>query len=208
MPKTNPMDTALVNTVGGRYAEWCRQGWVYVARSGAAAAIPVNTTLTNSPTLWNPANSGKCVIPISVTFSAAGLGTQVIDGFTVSYLLETGAEVGTGKPLATFTNIPPKCMNLKKNANAAVSTTQFANAVVTFTVQPVALLDLGCGQWISGTSAIATPYNQHGYKFDGEIELEPGSSISIGAATAATSGTYWTSIVFAEIPQKYYEGVY
>jgi hypothetical protein len=207
--RTNPQDAQLIAPVGGKYGEWCRKGYIYVARSGAAAAIPVNTALTNSPTLWNPSNSEKCVIPLSISFSAAGLGTQVIDGFTLSYLLNTGEDVATGRPMVTFTNIPPVAMNLKRSISVAnPAKTRFANAVVTFTTQPAALIDLGMGQWVSGTAATGIPYNGHVYKFDGELELEPGTSISVGAATAATSGTYWTSIVFAEIPRKYYEGEY
>jgi hypothetical protein len=85
---------------------------------------------------------------------------------------------------------------------------RFANATVTFTTNPAALFDLGIGQWVSGTAATGTPYNNHYFHFNSIVELEPGTSISIGAATAASSGTYWTSIVYAEIPIKEYEGKY
>jgi len=85
---------------------------------------------------------------------------------------------------------------------------RFANATVTFTTQPTALFDLGMGQWVSGTAATGSPYNNHCFFFDGMLKLEPNTSISIGAATAATSGTYWTSIVFAELPFSEYEGKY
>lgn len=207
MYKQNPMGSVQIQEFGGKYAEWCRKGYVYVARSGAAAAIPVNTTLTNSPTLWNPSDSGKCIIPILASFSAAALGTQVIDGFTVSFLSPAGKEVATGQPIATWADVAPKPMRV---AYPAVNPckARFANATVTFTTQPTAFLDLGMGQWVSGTAATGSPYNNHCFFFDGMIEIEPNNSISIGAATAATSGTYWTSIVFAEIPFAEYEGKY
>lgn len=203
--KANPIGSALMQEMGGKYAELSRLGYIYIARSGAAAAIPVNTTLTNSPTLWNPSNSGKCLIPIMASFSAAALGTQVIDGFTVSFLKNTGSTVASGQPLATFVNIPPKPALL---SSSTPCNAQFANATVTFTTQPAAILDLGMGQWVSGTAATGQPYNNHIFSFDGMITMCPGTSISIGAATAATSGTYWTSIVFIEIPEKLYKGEY
>lgn len=206
--KANPIGSALMQEMGGKYAEWCRQGYIYVARSGAAAAIPVNTTLTNSPTLWNPSNSGKCIIPISVSMSAATLGTQVIDGFTVSFLANTGKDIGSGLPMATFTDLGARPMRLADAGKIAASKAKFANATVTFTTQPAALMDLGMGQWVSGTAATGSPYNNHVFFFDGMLELEPGTSISIGAATAASSGTYWTSIVFAEIPYSEWNGSY
>jgi len=201
--KHGPMGSIIAQEFGGKYTEWCRLGYIFVARSGAAAAIPVNTTLTNSPTLWNPQGSKKCIIPISVSLSAASLGTQVIDGFTVSTLANTGSNVGTGLPVATFTEITPVSARVGSTVKSAA---KFANAAVTFTTQPSALLDLGMGQWVSGTAATGSPYNNHLFMFDGILELEPGTLMSIGAASAASSGTYWTSIVYAEIPQNYYEG--
>jgi hypothetical protein len=141
------------------------------------------------------------------SFSAAGLGTQVIDGFTVSCLANTGKDFGTGLPVATFANLPPAPMRIAPTALPPCKT-RFANATVTFTTNPAILFDMGMGQWVSGTAASGTPYNNHFFDFKGMVELEPGTSISIGAATAASSGTYWTSIIFARIPLKEYEGKY
>lgn len=187
----------LVSPVGGECFEWARQGYVFVARSGAAAAIPVNSAMTNAPTLWNPADSNKIVVPILISLSAAALGTQVIDGFTLSVEANMEAAAGTGKPFPTFTNIAPVSTRV---GQAAVATTKFANAAVTWTTQPTVLLDLGMGQWVSGTAATGSPYNNHQFKLDGSVIMLPGTAISVGAATAASSGTYWTSIIFAELP--------
>ncbi len=186
----------IVQQLFGNYAELAQRGYVFVARSGAAAAIPVNTTLTNSPTLWNPADSGKLVIPLLLNLSCVNIGTYVEDGFTVSYLTSTGSTVATGLPLATFTNIAPVSTLLGAGKTA---TTKFANGTVTFTTQPAALMDLGMGQNVQGTAANGEPYNLS-FDFRGAIIMRPGTSISIGAATAASSATYWASIVFAEVP--------
>lgn len=188
--------TTLVQEYGGKFQAFCEAGQVFAARSGAAAAIPVNTTLTNSPTLWNPSSSGKLFIPLQVSFSFATLGTQIIDGFTLSYLTNTGDAVATAAPIVTFTNLPPVNLRLGKGKAA---TGRFANGTVTFTTQPAALMDLGMGQNLNGTAANGEPYNQLRYEFNGELQMPPGTSISVGAATAATSGTYWTTIIYAEV---------
>lgn len=187
----------MVLEMGGKYMEWVRRGYVYAARSGAAAAIPVNTTLTNGPTLWNTASSGKLVVPLKVLFSAATLGTQVIDGFTLHGIPSTGDAAATGLPIAAFTNVAPNSCLI---GSSKACNTKFANAAVTLTnTAPTAIMDLGMGQWLNGTSAYGAPYTLS-FEFDGSIVMPPGTAIAIGAATAATSATYWTTILFAEIP--------
>lgn len=186
----------IVADLWGKYGELTRRGLVFAARSGAAAAIPVNTTLTNAPTLWNPASSAKLVVPLKIMFSAAALGTYVIDGFTVSYVTATGDTAAAALPIITFTNIAPINVLLGKGAAA---TTKFANATVTWTTNPTALMDIGLGQNLQGTAANGEPYKLV-YDFEGALALPPGTAISIGAATAATSATYWTTILFAELP--------
>ena len=80
------------------------------------------------------------------------------------------------------------------------ATGRFANGTVTWTTQPAVLMDMGMGQWLNGTAASGECYNQMAMDFDGLVLLPPGSAICVGAATAASSATYWTSIVYAELP--------
>lgn len=191
---------SLIQAVGGNNFYWGKSGQIFSARSGAAAAIPVNTTLTNSPTLWNPTGSDVALILLKIKLSFATLGTQIIDGFTLSYLENTGSAVGTGAPIVTFTDIPPVNMQLGGGGVSRTPKAKFANATVTFTTQPAALMDLGAGQFVSGTAASGALYQGLGFDFDGELVMKPGTSISLGAATAATSGTYWTTMIFAQVP--------
>jgi len=183
---------------GSDYQEYNRQGQLYVAKSGAAAAIPVQSALTNSPTLWNPASSGKVLIPCLLQLGVGSVGTPVLTSLTVSYVKNTGDTAATNLPLATFTNIAPVGLTLGHGASAA----KFANATVTFTTNPTLLLDLGVLHWLEGTAASGAMINLQ-YDFKGSIIMPPGTSISIGAI-AATSTTYWTSIIFAEVPQYLY----
>lgn len=179
----------------GDYAELCRRGMVFAGIGAAAAAVPIATTLTNSPTLWNPADSGKIVVPLRVLLSLGAIGTPILQGFAISYLVNTGSVAGTGLPHATFTNIAPICTLLGKGT---ASTTKFSGAVVTFTVNPARLMDLGFGHHLEGAAASGQLYSQFYHDFNGSLILPPGTSVSLGS-TIATSTTYWTTILFAEI---------
>ena len=143
----------MMSELGGKYMEWCRRGWVYTA-SGTLLTIPVYTTLTNAPVLWNPAGSGKLVIPLKITLTPGALGTPVITGLVGCYLINAGSTPATAAPVPTFTNIVPIGTNLGKQGTA---TTLFANAAVTYTVQPTAFYYTGLSMWKSGTDAISLP---------------------------------------------------
>jgi hypothetical protein len=187
----------IVAETQGKYQEWARQGYIFSARSGAAAAIPVNTTCTNAPTLWNLANSNKLVVPLRIALSFATLGTYVIDGLTLMYEANMGSNAATGLPFPTFTNIAPASTRI---GSSYACTSQFANGTVTWTSQPAALMDLGMGQNVQGTAATGGPYSQLIFDLDGMVILNPGAAVCVAAATAATSATYWTTIIFAELP--------
>jgi hypothetical protein len=183
---------------GAPFQEWVRRGYVFSARSGAAAAIPVNTTCTNAPTLWNPLGSGKDIVLIGVALSPAAIGTPIIDGLTILYETGMGDTAGTGLGFATFTNIAPKCLRIDAAMPAAAA--KFANATVTWTAQPAVIMDIGIIQWVSGTAGNDGPMGGLSHYFKAPPILAPGSAVCLGAATAATSTTYWTTFLFAELP--------
>jgi hypothetical protein len=189
------MGQLMTADIWGKYGEFCRRGWVYTA-SGTLLTIPVYTTLTNGPALWNPAGSGKLVVPLKILLSAGGLGTPVITGLVGCFLNGAGSTAATGAPVITWTNILPIGTNLGKQG---VASTMFANAVVTYTTQPAAFYHTGLNMWKSGTDAISLPISLY-HEFDGAVQLQPGSLIAFGGTPAATSTTYIFSIMFAEIP--------
>lgn len=189
------MGELIVSDIWGKYGEFCRRGWIYTV-SGTLLTIPVYTTLTNGPALWNPAGSGKLVVPLKMMLSAGGLGTPVITGIVGCYLNGAGSTAATGAPVITWTNIAPIGTFLGKQQTA---TTMFANAVVTYTTQPAAFYHTGFNMYKSGTDAISLPITLV-HDFDSAVMLYPGSLIAFGGTPAATSTTYITSIMFAEIP--------
>jgi hypothetical protein len=186
----------IVGQLGGKYNEWCRRGYVYAGIGAAAAAVPIATTLTNAPSIWNPANSGKLVVPIKVQLSLGAVGTPILQGFTLSYLVNAGSAIGTADPVVTWTNIAPVNLLLGKGSAA---TTLHSGAVSTYTVNPARLMDLGFGHHLEGTAASGQLYSKFEYAFDGELMLPPGATLHLGS-TIATSTTYWATWIFAELP--------
>jgi hypothetical protein len=180
------------------YYEWTRQGFVFTASSVTLAALPIFSTLTNSPTLWNPASSGKVVVPMFLNLTGGVVGSGVMLGVVVAYLANTGDGVGTGAPVATFTNIAPISNMLGRGA----AKTRFSGAVVTFTTQPTVFMQTGLNVYVYGTPATAEIINLQ-YDFKGSVIMPPGTSISIGANVASVT-TFLTSIVFAEFPAYTY----
>lgn len=184
-----------VSEFWGKYGTLVRKGLVYVARVNTAASVPVNSTLTNAPALWNPAGSGVFMIPLKITFSVGAIGTPVLQGFTLSYLTNAGATAATAAPVLTFT--PQAVVNMKIGGSAGAKT-QFAPAVATYTTAPAALMDLGLGHHLEGSAASGQHYTLM-HDFDTELIVPPGSLIALGS-TIGSSTTYYTSIIFAEIP--------
>jgi hypothetical protein len=184
----------LVAELLPKYAEFAKRGWVFAARSGAAAAIPIYSTSTNSPTLWNPSSSGRLVIPLKVMFTHASGAINAFTGFVVCAIGNTGDTAATGLPFATFTNIASINMLLGRGA---ASTSKFANAAVTWTVQPTPIMDIGMGTTVQG-GANGEPYTMS-YDFDGSLMVPPGNAINIAGALASGTALFWTTIVFAEI---------
>lgn len=185
-----------VTTVGPKFLEWTRRGLVYATNvsPAAPAAIPIYSTATNSPTLWNPADSGKMVVPIRLNLGVAAIATYLDDSIMLATTTNTGSAVGTGAVFATFTNIAPvNCL-----VGGPTGKAKFSGAVVTWTVQPTVFQNLGISVWAAGTEA-NLEYSYLGYDFDGTVVLPPGTAISV-VGVVATSTTFVTSIIFAELP--------
>ncbi len=186
----------LCGEVIGKYASLADKGLIFVAPVAAAAAVPIATTLTNAPALWNPASSGKYVYPLRVVLSLGAIGTPILNGFTISYLKDAGDNIGTGAPVVTWTNVAPTNALIGKGTACK---TKFSPAVSTYTTQPARLMDLGFGHHLEGSAASGQLYSQFYYDFDGGLVMPPGTTIHLGS-TIATSTTYWTTFIFAELP--------
>jgi hypothetical protein len=184
----------ITSDLFGNIGELTRRGLVFSATVAAAAAVPINTALTNAPSLWNPTSSGKVVIPLRIILSIGAIGTAILNGFTISYLTNTGDVIATGAPIATGTPLATVNMLLGKGITPR---TIWLPAVSTYTVNPAKLMDLGFGHF-DETLVAGMLYTNFYHDFAGSLWMPPGTSIHFGS-TIATSTTYWTTILYAEL---------
>jgi hypothetical protein len=180
----------LVSQAGPKYLEWARRGYIFTARPTAAAALVIFSTATNAPTLWNPSDSGKIIVPLFINLHPVAVASAVHTGVLLGLKSACGNVAATGAPFPTFTNKLPTC---NTPAAGKTASAKFADNVVTFTAIPSVFMDLGMYQ-----AAAGLPNEPH-YAFDGELMLGPGDAMSI-MGQAASVNTYWISVVFAELP--------
>ncbi|MBE3040431.1 MAG: hypothetical protein IMZ62_16670 [Chloroflexi bacterium] len=183
-------DALPVAPIGPKYLEWVRKGYIFTARATAAQALIIFSTATNAPTLWNPSDSGKVVVPLRINLSPVAVASAVHTGILAGFKSGCGSQPATGAALPTFTNKAPtcNCPGLGKTAK-----TKYSDAVVTFTAIPATLMDLGAYQAAAGLPVPGS------IEFDGTVLLAPGDTMSI-LAQAASVNTYWLSVIFAEVP--------
>jgi hypothetical protein len=148
------------------------------------------STATNAPTLWNPSDSGKIIVPLFINLHPVAVASAVHTGVLLGLKSACGNVAATGAPFPTFTNKLPTC---NTPAAGKTASAKFADNVVTFTAIPSVFMDLGLYQASAGL-----PSEPH-YAFDGELMLGPGDAMSI-MGQAASVNTYWISVVFAELP--------
>jgi hypothetical protein len=180
----------LVSQAGPKYLEWSRRGYIFTARLTAATALVIFSTATNAPTLWNPSDSGKIIVPLFINLHPVAVASAVHTGVLLGLKSACGNVAATGAPFPTFTNKLPTC---NTPAAGKTASAKFADNVVTFTAIPSVFMDLGLYQASAGL-----PSEPH-YAFDGELMLGPGDAMSI-MGQAASVNTYWISVVFAELP--------
>ena len=192
---SNNWGHALVAEAGPKYLEWTRRGYTFTARATAAQALIIFSTATNAPTLWNPSDSGKIVVPIRLQLHPVAVASAVHTGVVLGFQGGCGAQPATASPILTFTNKAPtnNCPFTNK-----VAKTKYSDAVVTFTAIPSILQDIGMIQNVDGTPATGG-FSTLSYDFDGTVALGPGDIMSV-FGQAASVNTFWMSIIFAELP--------
>ncbi len=192
---SNNWGAALVAEAGPKYLEWARRGYMFTARASAAQALIIFSTATNAPTLWNPSDSGKIVVPIRMNLAPVAVASAVHTGIVLGFQSGCGAQAATASPILTFTNKAPTS---NCPATGKVAKTKYSDAVVTFTNIPSILQDVGLTQNVDGTPATGG-FSTLSYDFDGTVALGPGDIMSV-FGQAASVNTFWTSIIFAELP--------
>lgn len=179
-----------------RFTESAVRGKVFVATSlPAGNAIPVNTTTAPTFFLWNPADSGVFVVPISFRYGFAS-GTGIAGSIGYNQLLGAGGAQGTATtPVVTaITDIRPVTSIV---GGSYTPRSRFATTATVVTATSSFLLASGLSQGapITSTAAIWGMTDV----WDGSIVLAPGTAI-YPVANTAIAEVDQTSCIFMEIP--------
>ena len=191
----------LVSELHGKYFQQCYRGNVFIASTTTSGiVIPIATTKTMAYTIWNPAGSGKLLVPIVTligwTATAAALGSIIWTATT-----NAGGTIGSTGPIVSFTS-PATVINANLGSGK-VSQMKFGNdgTTIVTTLASTFYRETGCTVLIVGTTVNAT--QQPGFiwrdDWDGTAVIPPGNAIHL-MATTAIAITATVSTVFEEIP--------
>lgn len=190
-------DALPVASVGAKYTDWVRKGYVFTGFTATPLSILKYDSATNVPSLWNPADSGKIVIPLVLKATPSAEGTVAIHSIGLNYKVNCGSAVGTAAPYSVFTEVAA-VNNLI--GSGVVQKAKWSPAASTLTAVGT-LFDLtSIGLWVDGTPTSVGPVTGFKFEFDGLIAMKPGVSIQVVATPAASSTTYSVALTWAEIP--------
>ncbi len=184
----------LVNENGPRYMEMARRGQIYNAGSTTALAIPIFSTNTNSPTLFNTNASKSLIVVLRVNLACAASAGTVAYGLGLAMARIQSDEVLTGLGFAVFTNIAPWSMR----DLSSDTTTKYAQAVTYTTTSSANVYWAGISKATIGT-ATAITLGSTVLDTEGAVVLWPGMACSLVSSVASVD-TFMPTFVYAKLP--------
>lgn len=190
------MGDVIVSELHGKYAEQSSRGRGYFgvsASTGIALIVPATTG--GHPTLWNPFGSGVnlSIIRLEMSYvSGANAPTAIEWASTFS----TGAAVGTGAPIATFTAVAPTPTLVTGLAGNPQG--KWAPTVNTFTAAPAFLRPTGLALDTMVAASTNAPFSMIA-QYDGDFMIAPGVAISLCSQAATTTALFQVCVVWEEI---------
>ena len=187
----------LVAEIHGKYYTQCYRGNVYYATTTAAGvAIITSSTLTPTYSLWNPAGSGKLMVPIALMV-AWGTVTSVAGGVVWTATTNAGSSISTTAPMVAFGS------GSALNANLGSGKVSVVRAATGGTTTLVAAPTLFRTTGISvGSTALAagTAWWVAREDYDGSMIVPPNNAIHVMASTALAA-TCCITTAWLEVPQ-------
>ena len=181
----------------GRYYEQTCRGNVYMG-TVAVAGIALITTATGGgfPTIWNPAGSGVNVSLIRLSLNCLMDGNHAPGALGWYKTANTGASIGTGSPIATFTDITPiSCLI----GSAATGKARWSAATNTFTAAPAFLVAADFSLATLTAATAVAPYGNF-IDYEGAMVIQPGVALSLCSTAASTTCKFVVKLVWEEIP--------
>ncbi len=186
---------AIVTELHGKYFTQCYRGNVYLASTTTAGVvIPIASTLTPTYSLWNPAGSGKLIVPI-VTLIAWNATTGVVGGLVWHATTNAGSSISTTAPFVAFGTGTPVNANV---GSGKVSQLKAATGGTT-TLVGASTFYRNTGIGVTSVAVTVPGFQTLRDDWDGSGILPPGNAIHL-LGTTAVAITAVVSTVYVEIP--------
>ena len=193
-------DRALLNSGAlaarhGKLYESARANRLYVAASATAGiALIVSATTGNHPTLWNPLGSGR-ILSIRKLHLAYVSGANAPGSLAWNITENAGSQAATASPILTFTKVAVA----NAMAGGAVDSKAFwAPAVNTYTAAPAYYRPTNLSLF-TGVAATAVAPFAWGDEYDGDLQIAPGTALSLVTQQATTTALFRITVLFEEI---------
>lgn len=187
----------LVSELHGKYFQQAYRGNVFYASTATGGVvIPIASTLTPTYSIWNPAGSGKLLVPI-VTLIGWTATTAALGSFLWTATTNAGSSISSTAPFVAFGTGTPLNANL---GSGKVSQMKLASGGTT-TLVAAAIVYRETGLSITATTAAtaAAPGWQWRDEWDGAGIVPPGNAIHL-MATTAIAVTVQITLAYAEVP--------
>lgn len=189
----------LVDEVHGRYFNQSYRNNLWVASNATGAPVAVPLFATNATPLFgvfNPAGSGKAIVPVRINFGwTAGTGIAGCLGY--AYVNPAGtAAAGTAAPISTYTAGPTIQMAQVglPYSGQTVFGISFSIGGAVSALKMHRWSSLGQGAPITSTAAVWNMFEE----FDGTVIIPP-NTLWAPVASVAIAETFQISLVAYEI---------
>lgn len=180
----------------GKYYVDTYSGNVFVGTTAVAGVnLPAFNATAHTFCVWNPAGSGKNIIPIkcSVGYSAT---TGAAGNFVYAFQSGVGAQVATGGPITAGTFVAP-INGLVGFGNASIA--KFAPATITFASATLLLRTMGVSQLVTTAATTSATTFAATEDFDGTLIVPPGTALCV-AGNIALLSAFDVTMVWEEFP--------
>lgn len=167
----------IISELNPKWFEWAARGFLFhyaTAVGGIAFAAAGN----NQPTIWNPAGSGKLLVPLEVRLGYVST-TSAAFHFAWNQLLNAGSQAATASPILTWTDLTPQNALIGSGKKPAG---RFATAC-TFTAAPTYLGPAGLSTVAMTAAAVNAPFPMT-WEEQGSLVVPPGNAIQLSASGA------------------------
>jgi len=188
----------LMAELHGKYYTQNYRGNVFIgSTTTTGVVIPIATTKTPVYTIWNPAGSGKNIVPIVSLFSWNAT-TSVLGAVIWTATTGAGSTIATTAPIVTFTS--PQAPVNANLGSGKTSVAKFGNDSTTISITAAASFyrNTGITATASTAGAIISAWSWRD-DWDGTAIIPPGNAIHLMGSTAVAL-TLVVSTIWVETP--------